>query len=98
MRFFYWLPWMILLVYFFGSYSEFIFNIGLYPNNIDQLMILLIPKNYNFSFVGLLLGYLVSLIMFFWNIKRNETKKVWIDIFFLSTVLALVPWGIFAIF
>ncbi len=98
LKLFYWLPMMVILMYCFWSYFMFIFEYGLFPTNMSELAALAFPVNYTFSFAWVLFGFLVSNIIFFSKIKRLETKKVWIDIIFLSTTLALVPLWLFAVF
>lgn len=98
LKFFYWLPLMIIISYFFGAYFSFFHEYWFIPNTLVELKALILPANYWFSFAGTLFWFVVSTIIFFSWIKRTETKKVWIDIFFLSVVLGLVPLWIFAIF
>jgi hypothetical protein len=42
-KLFYWLPFLIVLTYFLGSYVNFIFDFGLVPTNGTELMALLSP-------------------------------------------------------
>lgn len=95
LRFFYWMPVFIIIPYFLGSYIQFIIDVGVFPKNIEQVMLLLSPRNYAFHFIGLLLGLVSSFTLFFKSFKRNENKKIWADILFLSFALALIPLGIF---
>ena len=94
-KFFRWLPLFIGLTYFLGAYVDFVFKLGLFPGSYEELLILLSPRGFNFHFVWLLLGALLSIGIFIKRIKRYETKKVWIDIFFFSFTLALIPLGFF---
>jgi len=80
------------------AYSHFFLNYGIFPNSIEQIITLISPYGYKFHFAGLVLGFLISLILFFRKISRYENKKIWIDIFFFSFVLSLIPLWIFLVF
>ena len=95
-RFFYWLPILISLAYFLGSYTQFVLSTQqLIPLSWSDFIHILSPYGYKFNFAGILLGILIALIIFFKNIKTIENKKIWIDIFFFAFSLSLVPLGIF---
>lgn len=94
-KFFVWLPLFIILMYLLGAYIDFVFQIGLFPSNYEELLILLSPRGFNFHFVWILLGAVISIGIFIKSIKRYENKKVWIDILFFSLAMALVPLGFF---
>jgi len=94
-KLFYWLPFLIVLTYFFGSYVNFVFEIGIFPSNGAEFVQLLSPYGYKFHFMGLLLGIYISVWVFLKNIVRVENKKVWADILFFSFALSLVPLWIF---
>jgi hypothetical protein len=74
---------------------QFVFDVGVLPTNLSELMILISPYGYKFHFAGLLLGIFIAIASFLTKIKRTENKKIWIDILFYSLVLSLVPLGIF---
>jgi hypothetical protein len=90
-KLFYWLPFLIVLTYFLGSYVNFVFEVGLVPTNGSELMTLLSPDGYRFHFVGMLIGMYIAIAMFLKKIVRIENKKVWSDILFFSLGLSLVP-------
>ncbi|MFA6256313.1 MAG: hypothetical protein WC606_03950 [Candidatus Absconditabacterales bacterium] len=94
-KFFYWLPFLIVLTYFLGSYINFIFDVGIVPTNWSEFITLLSPYGYKFHFVGILIGMFISISIFLKKIRRIENKKVWSDILFLSLTLSLVPLGLF---
>ncbi len=94
-KLFYWLPLLILLTYFFGSYMNFILEYWFFPTNSTEFMTLLSPSGYRFHFVGVLLGIYTAISIFLKKIVRIENKKVWSDILFFSLVLSLVPLWIF---
>lgn len=94
-RFFHWIPLFVALTYILGAYVNFVFQLGLFPGSYEELLILLSPRGFNFHFVGLLLWVVISIWIFLKKIKRYETKKVWVDIFFFSFAMALVPLGFF---
>jgi glucan phosphoethanolaminetransferase (alkaline phosphatase superfamily) len=95
-KFFYWLPILILLTYFLGSYTQFVFSTQqIIPLSWTDLLRILSPYNYNFNFAGVLVGIVIALFVFLKNIKTIENKKIWIDIFFYAFALAIVPLGVF---
>lgn len=94
-KFFYWLPFFIVLTYFIGSYFNFLFEVGIFPSNGEELKLLLSPYGYKFHFLGIVIGMYVSISMFLKKIVRIENKKVRSDILFFSLGLSLVPLGIF---
>lgn len=95
-RFFYWLPLVITLVYFLGSYTQFLLsNQSIFPTTAEQLLSIIGPYGYKFHFAGIVLGLVIALFSFFKKIKTIENKKIWSDIFFYAFTLAIVPLGIF---
>jgi len=90
-KLFYWLPFLIVLTYFLGSYVNFIFDVGVFPTNWSEFVSLISPYGYKFHFMGLLLGIFISVSVFLKKITRVENKKVWSDILFFSFALALIP-------
>jgi len=95
-KFFYWLPVLISLAYFLGSYSQFLLSTQhILPMSWTDLLYILAPYDYKFNFAGVLLGILIALFIFFKNIKTIENKKIWIDIFFFAFSLSLIPFGVF---
>ena len=95
-KFFYWLPLVITLVYFLGSYTQFILsNQSFFPSTIEQFLSIVWPYGYKFHFAGILIGLVIALLSFFRKIKTTENKKIRADIFFYAFTLCLVPLGIF---
>lgn len=94
-KFFYWMPLLIILCYFLGSYVQFFFDYGAIPTTWAELLTLISPYGYKFHFVGILIGMVISILVFLKKIKRLENKKIWIDILFYSITLSLVPLGLF---
>lgn len=95
-KFFYWLPLAITLIYFLGSYTQFILsNQSFLPRNLEQIFSIIWPYWYKFHFAGILLWLVVALFVFFNKIKTIENKKTWADIFFYWFSLCIVPLGIF---
>ncbi len=94
-KFFYWLPFLIVLTYFLGSYTNFIFDVGFFPTNWSEFIALISPYWYKFHFLGLLLGIYISIAVFLKKITRIENKKVWSDILFYSLTLSIIPLGLF---
>lgn len=91
-KLFNWLPWLLIPVYILGLYVSFILQGGgIIPPSLSFLS----PHGYNFSFIGILLGCFVSILFFLRQFRRNETKKIWIDILFFSFCNAMIPLGVF---
>lgn len=97
-KLFYWLPITLILTYLLWSYAYFALNTGIIPQTKVELMSIISPYGYNFNFVWILLGIVISLMIFFSGIKRYESKQIWIDIIFFSTVLSLIPMWICLVF
>ncbi len=94
-KLFYWMPILIVLCYFLGSYVQFFFDYWALPANWAQFLVLLSPYGYKFHFVWILIGLLISIRIFLRKIKRIENKKIRVDILFFSLTLAIVPLWIF---
>lgn len=97
-KLFYRLPIALLLTYLCGSYVYFFLNVWLIPTTRAELLSLVNPYGYQFHFVWIIIWYVLSLIIFFARIKRYESKQIWIDIIFFSTVISLIPLGICLVF
>lgn len=94
-KLFYWLPMLIILTYFFGSYINFAFTVGILPTNGSEMVTLFSPHGYNFHFVGILIGICISILLFIKKSSRIENKKVWSDILFFSLAVSFIPLGLF---
>ncbi len=94
-KFFYRLPFLIVLTYFLGSYLTFLFDVGVFPTNRSEFVSLISPYGYKFHFTGLLIGIFISVSVFLKKIVRIENKKVWSDILFISLTLSFVPLWLF---
>ena len=97
-HFFYRLPIALVITYLMWKYIYFFLNIWIIPHTKTEFLSLISPYDYKFHFVGILLWFIISLIIFFHKIKRYENKKIWIDILFFSTTLSLIPLWIFLTF
>ncbi len=95
-KFFYWLPLVITLIYFLGSYTQFaLSNQTLIPTSFEHIISIIGPYWYKFHFAGILVGLVIAMVIFFKKIKTVENKKTWADIFFYWFTLCLIPLGIF---
>lgn len=95
-KFFYQLPFRIILVYLLGRYSAFVLESStLLPNSRSTTVSILRPNNFNLHSVGILVATTISLLTFFASIKRTENKKIWADILFSATCNAVVLLGLF---
>jgi len=54
-KLFYWLPFLIVLTYFLGSYVSFIFEVGIFPTNWSEFLQILSPYGYKFHLLGVLI-------------------------------------------
>lgn len=94
-KFFYWLPIFTILMYLIWVYVDFALTISILPRNINEFLMLISPYGYKFSFVWIIIWVMISFRIFFKRIKRNENKKIRIDILFYSISLSIIPIGIF---
>lgn len=90
-KLFYWIPLAIVITYIMWAYVYFFLNVWIVPTSTAELINMINPYGYKFHFVGILIWAVISLIIFFNWIKRYESKQIWIDIFFFSTTLSLIP-------
>lgn len=96
LKLFYRLPWRIILSYILWRYTAFSLESWTFiPNSTSNFIAIISPQNFNFHFVGLLIASWICLCIFFSSIKRNENKKIWVDILFLSIANALIIFWIF---
>lgn len=95
LKLFYWLGPTLIAMYFLGRYMDFVFKVWVYPINSDEWLLLLSPHGYYFHFFGVLLALVIALRRFIVPIKRPLEKKLWIDVFFFSIALALIPSWLF---
>lgn len=88
-KLFTWLPWLLISIYVLGLYVTAIFDAGsLIPSSIKAFS----PFGYRFHLIGILIACFFSLLFFLKSFRRNETKRVWMDIFFFwftNAVIAL---------
>ncbi len=94
-KFFYRLPFLIVMTYFFGSYFTFVFDTWIIPTTWTEFVSLISPYGYKFHFTWILIGLFISISIFLRKIVRIENKKVRSDILFISLTLSLVPLWIF---
>jgi len=95
-RFFYQLPFRLILVYFLGRYSAFVLEHStLFPSSVQAFFSILRPNNFNLHSVGILGAVMLSLWTFFAGIKRVENRKIWADILFSASCNATILLGLF---
>jgi len=94
-KFFYRLPVLTILVYLVWVYVDFALTTSLIPRSRNELLTLISPYWYKFHFAWILIWAAIAFKIFFKKIKRNENKKIWIDILFYSIWLSIIPLGIF---
>lgn len=91
-KLFTWLPWLLVSIYVLGLYVTAIFDAGsLIPLSIKAFS----PFGYRFHLIGILIACFFSLLVFLKSFRRNETKRVWVDIFFFGFTNALIALGFF---
>lgn len=92
MKLFNWLPWLLIPTYILGLYVSFVFESGsFFPTSLKFLS----PYGYNFHLVGVVVACFASILLFLRQFRRNETKKIWIDILFFSFINAIIILGVF---
>jgi hypothetical protein len=95
-KFFNRLPLWLILPYLLGSYSYYLIEFKLFfPTDISQFMMILSPFSYEFNFIGICLWLLISLVLFINSLKIYSEKLKWMDIFFYSFSLSMVPMWLF---
>lgn len=94
-KFFYRLPLLTILIYLIWVYVDFALTISIFPRNRNEFLMLISPYWYKFHFAWILIWIMIAFKIFFKKIKRNENKKIRIDIFFYSIWLSMIPIGIF---
>lgn len=95
-KFFYQLPFWLLLIYVLGRYAAFILEHSiLFPGSLNDVLAILRPNNFNLHSVGILIAIVISLGTFFAGIKRTENKKIWADILFSASCNATILLGLF---
>lgn len=94
-KFFYRLPIFTILIYLIWNYVDFALTISILPRNINEFLTLISPYWYKFHFAWILIWSIIAFKIFFKKIKRNENKKIWIDILFYSIWLSIIPIWIF---
>ncbi len=95
---FYSLPTIIAIVYFSWSYGYFILNSKhIIPHNIIELSQIIIPPNYNFQAWGLIIGIVISLIIFIYQKPSGIIRKKRIDCLFISYMNGLIVFWLFLV-
>lgn len=96
-KLFYWFPTLLIATYLLGSYSYLLIERGIwFPlSSVANLQSWLSPYGYKFHFVGILIGIIWAVRRFFKKLVVGSEKLQWIDLFFFSTSVALIPMGVF---
>ena len=93
-RFFNWLPRYLIVVYLSGLYFSFFIEWGgLIPTSLKVFS----PYWYHFSLIWIVLSSFVMVLLFLSQFKRNESKRVWIDILFFWFTNAIIVLGVFLV-
>ncbi len=91
-KFFNWLPVFLILPYILWSYIYHLFSsLLIIPLNFNDLLLILSPYWYDFSFIWISLWLFIAISLFIKNIEVKIEKYKRIDIFFYSISLSLVP-------
>lgn len=86
-KLFNWLPRLLIPAYLLGLYVSFILGSGSFiPTSLKVFS----PYGYHFNLIGVVLASFISVIFFLRQFRRNETKKIWIDILFFSFINAII--------
>lgn len=95
-KLFYWLPLPIITAYILGAYSNFVLMYGkLLPSNIQEILMILSPYDFQFHFVWIVTGLAISIIIFLNTIKFKEEKLRRIESIAYAMSIGFIPLGIF---
>lgn len=97
-KLFYRLPLWIISSYLLWSYVSFALKWSILPQSLQDIAYILFPRGYNFNFIWLASGLILSIWIFLHKVKRMENKKIWLDIFFYSITFSLIPLWMFLFF
>lgn len=89
-------PLYIIFIYLFGTYFRYLIGQWIFfPTTLQQIMRYISPYDYSFHLVWIMVWIRISLRHFFSTMrdKNKQTKRI--DIFFLSTMVAMIPFWIF---
>ena len=93
-KLFNWLPWLLIPTYLLGLYMSFVLGSGSFiPSSLKVFS----PYGYHFNLVGVVLASFISVMFFLRQFRRNETKKIWIDILFFSFINAIIILWVFLV-
>jgi len=93
--FFYSFPRFFFIIYFVAKLFGYLLE-GNHPSFWSLLWYILLPNGSEFEYVGVVVGSLLTLIIFLFNKPKNTLKSI-IDMFFFSTMRAVFCFGIFLI-
>jgi len=94
-RFFNWVPVFLLLPYIIWAYTYSLINFWIIiPTTLQQLLFIISPYGYQFNFIWLSIGFFLAIFLFVRKLPVIDIYK-WIDVFFYSLSLSLVPLGFF---
>jgi hypothetical protein len=95
-KFFNRLPLFLILPYLLWSYFYYLIEFRIFfPESMNQFMMILSPFSYEFNFIWVCLWLLISLLLFINSLKLYSEKLKWMDIFFYSFSLSMVPMWLF---
>ncbi len=82
------LAFFIIVPYFFWRYF---YNIIEYHNFLPlDILYILSPYNYNFSFIGITFWIIFMVFMFLISLSYKQERKKYIDVFFYSITLSMI--------
>ena len=104
-KFFNYLPIFLILPYLFWSYFNFILEYSwrisennifklifhIFPTSLEELFMIISPYWYNFHFIWIVFWLILAWYLFLNSINIKLERIKWIDIFFYSLSLSLVP-------
>ena len=93
---FYALPTMMIITYFFGAYSGFVLTTWhIVPYSILELGQLIIPPNFWFNAAWLMVGFIISIFVFLFQLPPKSPRKKWFDVLALASMVAIMILGLF---
>ncbi len=97
-KIFYWLPIPIISSYLLGSYVSFFLTRGqFFPFTRQEFGIILSPFNFEFHYVGILLGIILAIYIFFRDIHSKKEQYKRIETLSQAVAWSLIPLWVFLV-
>lgn len=94
--FFFSIPWIFLIIYFFWKLFGYLMESQM-PLWKSTITYIISPNWSEFHYVGLVIGWFMSMILFFFNKTKNNIKNI-IDMIFFSSMWSIITMWMFLVF